>query len=74
MFPSRIRASASGVVSGTATGNSAWAIVHARSTPAIQASKVFQEIVRSATGDFSANERFVIVSTSVSDVAMDRDL
>jgi len=47
--------------------------VHVRSTPAIQASKVFQEIVRSTVGDFSANE-FVIVSTSVSDVAIDRDL
>jgi hypothetical protein len=46
--------------------------VHARSTPAIQASKVFQEIVRSTAEDFSANGRFVIVSTSVSDVAMDR--
>ena len=58
-----MRASAACVVSGTATGNSAWAIVEARSMLAIQRSKVFQGIVRSTAGDFSANGRFVIVST-----------
>ena len=63
MFPSRIRASAAGVVSGTGTGNSAWAMVDAKSTPAIQASKVFQEIVRSKAGDFITNGKLVIVST-----------
>ncbi len=74
MFPSRIRASAAAVVSGTTTGNSARAIVETRSTPAIQASKMFQKIGRSTVGDFSANGRFVIVATSVSDIAMDRHL
>ena len=68
MFQSRIRASAATVVSGTATGDSAWAIVDARNTAAIQASKGLPEIVRSQAGDFSANGRFVIASTSVSDV------
>lgn len=68
MFQSRIRASAAAVVSGTATGTSAWAIVDARNTTAIQASKVLPEIVRSHAGDFSANGSFVIASTSVSDV------
>ena len=68
MFQSRIRESAAAVVSGTATGTSAWAIVDARNMPAIQASKVLPEIVRSEAGDFSVDGWFVIASTSVSDV------
>ena len=67
MFQSRIRASAAAVVSGTATGASARAIVDARNTAAIQTSKVLPEIVRSEAGDFSTNGWFVIASTSVSD-------
>jgi hypothetical protein len=74
MFPSRIRASAAAVVSGTTTGNSARAIVETRSAPAIQASKIFQKTGPSTAGDFSANGTLVIDSTPVSDVAMDRHL